>query len=42
MRPVRHARQEPGQRPDLAFMVIFPLTFGSNVFDPTAQLPSWL
>lgn len=25
-----------------AFMLIFPLTFGSNVFVPTAQLPGWL
>jgi oleandomycin transport system permease protein len=26
----------------LAFLLIFPLTFGSNVFVPTAQLPGWL
>jgi oleandomycin transport system permease protein len=26
----------------LAFVLIFPLTFGSNVFVPTAQLPGWL
>jgi oleandomycin transport system permease protein len=26
----------------LAFVLIFPLTFGSNVFVPTTQLPGWL
>jgi oleandomycin transport system permease protein len=26
----------------LAFLLIFPLTFGSNVFVPTASLPGWL
>jgi oleandomycin transport system permease protein len=32
----------PGSVQGLAFLVIFPLTFGSNVFVPTAELPGWL
>jgi oleandomycin transport system permease protein len=32
----------PGSVQGLAFLLIFPLTFGSNVFVPTAQLPGWL
>jgi oleandomycin transport system permease protein len=32
----------PGSVQGLAFVVIFPLTFGSNVFVPTAELPGWL
>jgi ABC transporter len=36
------ARQEPSQRPRPGLLLIFPLTFGSNVFVPTAQLPGWL
>ncbi|HEU4396661.1 MAG TPA: ABC transporter permease [Actinomycetota bacterium] len=32
----------PGSVQGFAFMLIFPLTFGSNVFVPTASLPGWL
>jgi oleandomycin transport system permease protein len=32
----------PGSVQGLAFLLIFPLTFGSNVFVPTASLPGWL
>ena len=32
----------PGSVQGLAFLLIFPLTFGSNVFVPTAELPGWL
>src|SRR5215218_3194750 len=32
----------PGTVQCLAFLLIFPLTFGSNVFVPTASLPGWL
>jgi oleandomycin transport system permease protein len=32
----------PGSVQGLAFMLIFPLTFGSNVFVPAASLPGWL
>jgi oleandomycin transport system permease protein len=32
----------PGGVQGLAFLLIFPLTFGSSVFVPTAQLPGWL
>jgi oleandomycin transport system permease protein len=34
--------RSPGSVQGLAFMLIFPLTFGSNVFVPTASLPGWL
>ena len=34
--------KSPGSVQGLAFMLIFPLTFGSNVFVPTAELPGWL
>jgi oleandomycin transport system permease protein len=32
----------PGSVQGFAFLLIFPLTFGSNVFVPTAELPGWL
>jgi oleandomycin transport system permease protein len=32
----------PGSVQGLTFLLIFPATFGSNVFVPTAQLPGWL
>jgi oleandomycin transport system permease protein len=34
--------KSPGSVQGLAFLLIFPLTFGSNVFVPTAELPGWL
>jgi oleandomycin transport system permease protein len=34
--------RSPGGVQGFAFMLIFPLTFGSNVFVPTAELPGWL
>ena len=34
--------KSPASVQGLAFLLIFPLTFGSNVFVPTAQLPGWL
>jgi oleandomycin transport system permease protein len=34
--------KSPGSVQGLAFALIFPLTFGSNVFVPTAELPGWL
>ena len=34
--------KSPASVQGFAFMLIFPLTFGSNVFVPTAQLPGWL
>jgi oleandomycin transport system permease protein len=34
--------RSPGSVQGFAFMLIFPLTFGSNVFVPTASLPGWL
>jgi oleandomycin transport system permease protein len=34
--------KNPANVQALAFVLIFPLTFGSNVFVPTAQLPGWL
>jgi oleandomycin transport system permease protein len=34
--------RSPGSVQGFAFMLIFPLTFGSNVFVPTAELPGWL
>jgi oleandomycin transport system permease protein len=34
--------RSPGSVQGLAFLVIFPLTFGSNVFVPTVDLPGWL
>jgi oleandomycin transport system permease protein len=34
--------RSPGSVQGLAFLLIFPLTFGSNVFVPTTQLPGWL
>jgi oleandomycin transport system permease protein len=34
--------RSPGSVQGLAFLLIFPLTFGSNVFVPTASLPGWL
>jgi oleandomycin transport system permease protein len=32
----------PGSVQGFAFLLIFPLTFGSNVFVPATQLPGWL
>jgi oleandomycin transport system permease protein len=34
--------KSPSSVQGLAFMLIFPLTFGSNVFVPTTELPGWL
>ena len=34
--------RSPGSVQGFAFLLIFPLTFASNVFVPTAQLPGWL
>jgi oleandomycin transport system permease protein len=34
--------RNPANVQALAFVLIFPLTFGSNVFVPTGQLPGWL
>jgi oleandomycin transport system permease protein len=34
--------KSPGSVQGLAFLLIFPLTFASNVFVPTADLPGWL
>jgi oleandomycin transport system permease protein len=34
--------KSPGSVQGLAFLLIFPLTFGSNVFVPTVDLPGWL
>jgi oleandomycin transport system permease protein len=34
--------RSPGSVQGLAFLLIFPLTFGSNVFVPTVDLPGWL
>ena len=34
--------KRPGSVQGLAFLLIFPLTFGSNVFVPTVDLPGWL
>jgi oleandomycin transport system permease protein len=34
--------KSPASVQGLAFMLIFPLTFGSNIFVPTAELPGWL
>jgi oleandomycin transport system permease protein len=34
--------RSPGSVQGLAFLLIFPLTFGSNVVVPTASLPGWL
>jgi oleandomycin transport system permease protein len=34
--------KSPASVQGLAFVLIFPLTFGSNVFVPTTQLPGWL
>jgi oleandomycin transport system permease protein len=33
--------RNPASVQGLAFMLIFPLTVGGNVFVPTAQLPAW-
>ena len=32
----------PGTVQGFAFLLIFPLTFASNIFVPTTQLPGWL
>jgi oleandomycin transport system permease protein len=34
--------RSPGSVQGFAFLLIFPLTFGSNVFVPTVELPGWL
>jgi len=34
--------KSPSSVQGFAFMLIFPLTFGSNVFVPTTQVPGWL
>jgi hypothetical protein len=34
--------KNPASVQGLAFILIVPLTFGSNVFAPTVQLPGWL
>jgi oleandomycin transport system permease protein len=34
--------KSPGSVQGLAFLLIFPLTFASNVFVPTVDLPGWL
>ena len=34
--------REPGAVQGIGFLLMFPLTFGSNMFVPTATLPGWL
>jgi oleandomycin transport system permease protein len=34
--------KSPSSVQGFAFLLIFPLTFGSNIFVPTTQLPGWL
>ena len=34
--------RESGSVQGIGFLVMFPLTFGSNMFVPTASLPGWL
>jgi oleandomycin transport system permease protein len=34
--------KSPGSVQGLTFLLIFPVTFGSNVFVPTTELPGWL
>jgi len=34
--------REPGAVQGISFLVLFPLTFGTNVFVPTDTLPGWL